>query len=232
MKAILLAAGLGTRLKPLTDTVPKCLVLINDIPLLQIWLEKLFSSNIDSILINTHHLSNKVFDFINNSKFKDRVHLVHESTLLGTAGTVFANHKFIGERPIMVIHADNLSKFDMNDFIKAHQNRPSHCNMTMMLFEADDPKSCGIVELDKLGVVKGFHEKSLSPPSNLANAAIYIIEPNLISEYCAKNQKITDISTELIPSNLGKIYTYLNTQYHRDLGTIESLRLANIEYKV
>ena len=230
MKAILLAAGFGTRLKPLTDKVPKCLVLINGIPLLQIWLERLAASNIDRILVNTHYLADKVIEFVHNSKLKDLVLLTHEDILLGTAGTVFANHEFIGGEAVMVIHADNLSIFDVNDFIRAHKNRPSHCNMTMMLFETDDPASCGIVELDKSGVVKGFHEKSLSPPSNLANAAIYIIEPSLVNEYLAKNSKITDISTEIIPSNLGKIYTYLNSKYHRDIGNLESLRLANSEY--
>lgn len=230
MKAILLAAGFGTRLKPLTDKVPKCLILINGIPLLQIWLERLAASDVDRILVNTHYLADKVIEFVNNSKFKDLVDLTHENTLLGTAGTVFANHKFIGDEAVMVIHADNLSIFDVNDFIRAHKNRPSYCNMTMMLFETDDPTSCGIVELDKLGVVKGFHEKSLSPPSNLANAAIYIIEPSLVNECYANNPKITDISTEIIPSNLGKIYTYLNSQYHRDIGTPESLRLAKSEY--
>jgi mannose-1-phosphate guanylyltransferase len=116
------------------------------------------------------------------------------------------------------------------DFINAHNNRPPQCNMTMMLFKTDDPKSCGIVELNELGVVVNFHEKSMSPPSTLANAAIYILEADLVREYQSLEPKVTDISTEIIPANLGKIFTYLNSQYHRDIGNLESLRLANIEY--
>lgn len=231
MRVILLAAGFGRRLRPLTDTVPKCLVTINGKPLLGIWLEKLFHAGVDRVLINTHYLSKTVEDFVGQSEYKSRVDLFHEPVLLGTAGTLLACDEFIGNGPVLLAHADNLSTFNTLDFINAHNNRPSHCNMTMMLFETDDPASCGIVELDKSGVVKGFHEKSLSPPSNLANAAIYIIEPSLVSEYSAKNPKITDISTEIIPTNLGKIFTYLNSQYHRDIGNLESLRLANIEYK-
>ena len=100
----------------------------------------------------------------------------------------------------------------------------------MMLFKTDDPKSCGIVELDELGVVVNFHEKSMNPPSTLANAAIYILEADLVREYQSLEPRITDISTEIISSNLGKIFTYLNSQYHRDIGNLESLRLANIEY--
>jgi mannose-1-phosphate guanylyltransferase len=130
----------------------------------------------------------------------------------------------------MVIHADNLSKFDVDEFIKAHESRPTYCNMTMMIFKTDDPKSCGIVELDEASVVVGFHEKSSEPPSSMANAAIYILEPELVLEYYSMNPRPSDISNELVPKNLGKIFSYLNTQYHRDIGNLESLRLANIEY--
>lgn len=231
MRAILLAAGFGTRLRPLTITTPKCLVSVNGKPLLKIWLENLFSAGIEAVLINTHYLSDLVEDFVSQSEYSSRIRLLYEPVLLGTAGTLFASNEFIGNESVFVVHADNLSKFDINDFMRAHQSRPSDCNMTMMLFETDDPKSCGIVELDEFGVVTNFHEKSLSPPSNLANAAIYIIEPELIRQYQSLNPRPFDISTEIIPSNLGKIFTYLNTQYHRDIGTLESLKQANIEYK-
>jgi len=230
MKAILLAAGFGTRLRPLTDTVPKCLVAVNGKPLLGIWLDKLFRADIDRVLINTHYLSSKVEDFVSQSEYKSKVDLFHEPVLLGTAGTLLACDKFVGNGPVLLAHADNLSNFNVLDFINAHNNRPPQCNMTMMLFNTDDPKSCGIVELNELGVVVNFHEKSLCPPSNLANAAVYILEADLVKEYQSLEPRITDISTEIIPSNLGKIFTYLNSQYHRDIGNLESLRLANIEY--
>ncbi len=230
MKVILLAAGLGTRLRPLTETLPKCLVPIGGLPLLNIWLDQLFNSGIHHVLINTHYLSNEVENFISKSKYKGRVYLSHEKELLGTAGTIFNNLEFIGNDPVMVIHADNLSKFDIDEFIKANQSKPTYCNMTMMLFKTDDPKSCGIVELDEAGVVVGFHEKSAEPPSSIANAAIYILEPELVLEYYSMCPRPREISNELIPNNLGRIFTYLNTQYHRDIGTLESLRLANMEY--
>jgi mannose-1-phosphate guanylyltransferase len=232
MKVILLAAGFGTRLRPLTNNVPKCLVPIKGVPLLQIWLDNLFNSgiNINEILINTHHLSEKVVDFINNSKYRDKIIISHENSLKGTAGTVLENIEYIANEPVMVIHADNLSKFNVIDFMSAHQSRPIQCNMTMMLFKTVDPKSCGIVEIDQSGVVTNFYEKSSNPPSNLANAAVYILEAELVRDYQLLDPKITDISTELIPRNLGKIFTFLNTQYHRDIGNLESLKLANIEY--
>ena len=94
MRAILLAAGLGTRLRPITDTIPKCLVLIHGKPLLQIWLEKLTEVGIGPFLINTHYLHKQVEKFIEESEFSEQVELVYEEKLLGTAGTLSKNIDF------------------------------------------------------------------------------------------------------------------------------------------
>jgi mannose-1-phosphate guanylyltransferase len=230
MKAILLAAGLGTRLRPLTDHTPKCLVSIGGKPLMSIWLDLLFSSGIEKVLINTHYLSEAVEDFISSSPYKDRIEILHEPILLGTAGTLLAAKYFINNEPILLIHADNLSRFSPIEFIRSHELRPPSCNMTMMLFKTDDPKSCGIVEIDRFGVVNKFHEKISAPPSNLANAAIYIIEPDLVKLMASMKTRPTDFSNDVIPNNLGKIFTFLNSDYHRDIGTLESFYLANKEY--
>ena len=117
MKTILLAAGFGTRLRPLTDTIPKCLVPIKGKPLLQIWLERLTESGFDKFLINTHYLSNQVNDFVYSSKFKDKCILKNEIKLLGTAGTLLANLDFIGEDECMLVHADNYCLANFSDFI-------------------------------------------------------------------------------------------------------------------
>ncbi|MGH9203514.1 MAG: sugar phosphate nucleotidyltransferase, partial [Vicinamibacterales bacterium] len=87
MRALLLAAGYGTRLKPLTDAVPKCLVPIRGRPLLDYWLDLLFTDGIEAALINTHHLADRVQAFVAASRWKSRVTLVHEDSLLGTGGT-------------------------------------------------------------------------------------------------------------------------------------------------
>lgn len=222
MRVILLAAGFGTRLKPYTNHTPKCLMPINGIPLLQIWLDQLFKFNKNQdmeVLINTHYLSDIVIEFVGDSQYKNFIKLVHEVKLLGTAGTILANRNFIGSSPVMVVHADNLSRFDINKFMEAHNSRPHNCSMTMMLFRTDSPKSCGIVSLDNNGVVREFFEKVENPPSNLANAGIYIIEPSIIDWYLNNKPNVSDIATEIIPNQLGKIFTYINNVYHRDIGT-------------
>jgi mannose-1-phosphate guanylyltransferase len=231
VKALLLAAGLGTRLRPLTDTIPKCLVPVRGKPLLGYWLEQLLTNGIDRILINTHYLPSPVRDFVRASPWRGRVDLVHEEVLLGTGGTVLNNRNYFSEDAFLVAHADNLTRFDVRAFIDAHRNRAPGVDITMMTFDTDAPQSCGIVEQDERGVVVGFHEKVQSPPSRRANAAVYIFEPSVIDFLALLGKEVIDISLEVIPRYLGRIQCFYNSDYHRDIGTRESLRLAEQEFK-
>lgn len=228
MKAILLAAGFGTRLQPLTLTTPKCLVLIGGKPLLKIWLEGLVAAGFNDILINTHYLSEQVTNFIKKSEFENIVTLVHEPELLGTLGTLKANQAFWQEEDVLIAHADNLCLCDWSLFVDAFDNRPSNCLATMMLFETDTPESCGIVELDEKQRVIAFHEKVAKPPSNLANAAIYIFDKSLKNQIVSLNCQGADISLHLLPCYIGEINGWLTNGYLRDIGSLKSLNKANL----
>ena len=230
MKALLLAAGYGTRLKAITDSIPKCLVKIANKPLIDYWLELILSNKDIEILINTHYLSDLVKDHILKSKYADNIILSYEPKLLGTAGTLMSNLNFIDDETLLLAHADNLTIFNLDDFINAHNNRPHGCLITMMLFKSDDPSSCGIVKLDKNGVVTDFFEKVPSPPSNLANGAVYLIDPIALNKM-KLIENCFDFSTDVIPHFINKIYTFLNTNYHRDIGSIKSLEIANRDFK-
>ena len=230
MRALLLAAGLGTRLRPITDTIPKCLVPIHGKPLLGYWLDMLIPNGIDRILINTHYLPDAVRSFVVASRWKDAIDLVHEDELLGTGGTIVKNRSFFVEQPFIVAHADNLTRSDVNAFVAQHRARPAGVEITMMTFTTDVPQSCGIVELDGEGIVKAFHEKVSNPPSNQANAAVYIFEPTVIGYMESLRKPFVDVSTEVIPRFLGRIQTFHNTDYHRDIGTPESLAAAEREF--
>ncbi len=156
MKALLLAAGFGTRLKPLTNHVPKCLVPIKKKPLLDFWIENLIDVGISSIRINTHYLSNIVFDHIEKSRYKNQIELIHENILLGTAGTLIKNIDFFEGGDGFLIHADNYCLDDLNLLIDAHKKRPPNCLITILVFETETPSSCGIVEINSLGIVTSF----------------------------------------------------------------------------
>ena len=227
MRAILLAAGYGSRLRPLTNTIPKCMVPINGRPLLDIWLSNLSQAGIGPFLVNTHYLSEQVVAYINSSHFAGEVNLVHESSLLGTAGTLIHNAQFFGRDDGMLIHADNFCRADFQEFIKAHHERPSECMMTMMTFRTDTPSLCGIVELDNKGVVVSFYEKVASPPGNLANGAIYILSNEMITILLSEYATATDFSTEILPHFIGKIFTYETQDVFLDIGTPEAYAIAN-----
>lgn len=230
MKALLLAAGKGTRLRPITDHVPKCLVKIQGKPLLAYWLDMLLSNDIETVVINTHYLSDAVNAFVKQSGWANQIFTVYEPILLGTGGTLLSNGNYFANQPFMVVHADNLTRFDVKKFIAAHKDRVHGTEITMMTFKTDAPQSCGIVELDSRGVVQQFHEKVDNPPGDLANAAVYIFEPTVISFLLSLGRGVIDISTEVLPAYLGRIQTFLNDDYHRDIGTPESLALAELEY--
>lgn len=230
MRALLLAAGLGKRLRPLTGRIPKCLVPVRGKALLAYWLDLLLPNGVDHVLINTHYLPGVVRRFAAESPWRERITLVHEQSLLGTGGTVLANRGFSRGRAFMVAHADNLTRFDVKAFIRRHELRPPGVLITMMTFRTDTPQTCGIVEEDGRGVVTAFHEKVENPPGDRANAAVYIFEPEVIDFLAGMGKDVIDLSTEVIPAFVGRICTFHNSDYHRDIGTPESLQQAEIEY--
>ncbi|MDB5813320.1 MAG: mannose-phosphate guanylyltransferase [Rhodocyclales bacterium] len=231
MRALLLAAGFGTRLRPITDTIPKCLVPIHGKPLLAYWLDSLLTAGVERILVNTHYLPDAVYAFIQASPWRARVDLVHEEQLLGTGGTVLRNRDFFRDEAFMVAHADNLTRFDVAAFMSSHRKRPSGVDVTMMSFDTDMPWTCGIVEENDEGMVIGFYEKSSNPPGNRANAAVYIFEPAVIDFLASLGKDVIDLSLEVIPHYLGRMHCFHNADYHRDIGSPESLRLAELEFR-
>lgn len=230
MRALLLAAGLGTRLRPLTDGVPKCLIPIHGVPLIDYWFALLFTGGIERVLVNTGHLAERVETHLQACRWRDRVDSVHEPELLGTGGTVLANRAWFTGDAFLVAHADNLTRFDLEGLRARHKVRPRGCAITMMTFTTDNPRSCGIVEEDANGIVVGFHEKVADPPGTHANAAVYVFEPEVVALMAGLGQRVIDLSTEVIPRFIGRIVTFHNNGYHRDIGTPESLRLARAEF--
>lgn len=226
MRALLLAAGFGTRLQPLTITMPKCLVPIHGKPLLEIWLEKLSQAGVMPFLVNTHYLASQVESFVATSSFRNQITLFHEPILLGTAGTLVANLDFFQGEDGLLIHADNYCRADLSAFINAHIYRPPECIMTMLTFRTDHPASCGIVELNSKGIVTAFHEKVSNPPGNLANGAVYIISAVLIDRlkqwFSAK-----DFSNDVLPQLVGKIFSFETKEIFFDIGTPQNYNKAN-----
>lgn len=222
MRAVLLAAGLGTRLRPLTDTIPKCLVPIKGKPLLDIWCESLLKVGVSQILVNLHYKHQVVEEHIAKAAYRDQVESVFEPELLGTAGTLIANQNFFNSQDGILLHADNYSEANLGQLIKFHDQRPAKCLMTMLAFRTDTPQTCGILEVDHQNVLQNMHEKSLQDHGNLANGALYILSSELIASLTTES----DFSTQVISKLYDQIYVVETNEIYLDIGTPESYALA------
>lgn len=227
IRALLLAAGYGSRLRPLTLSTPKCLVNIKGRPLLEHWLIKLNKLPSEKVLINTHYLNTQVDNFLKDCNFKKlEIMKTYEKQLLGTAGTFIRNIKFFSGSIGMLIHADNYTEVDLNELINAHINKPKECLITMLTFNTDNPRSCGIVEVNHENIVIKLHEKIDNPPGNRANGAIYIFD-DIFTEWISRNYPYAkDFTNDILPRLLGRIYTWHTNEPYLDIGTKESLKKA------
>jgi mannose-1-phosphate guanylyltransferase len=142
VKAFLLAAGEGRRLRPLTDRLPKCLVPIAGTPLLGIWLRLLEAHGVRGVLVNTHYLADQVADFLATWPTSMEVVAAYEPRLLGSAGTVRANREFVaGEDRFFVIYADNLSNVDLSAMARFDAERAEV--LTIGVVPTDRPREIG-----------------------------------------------------------------------------------------
>lgn len=227
MKALILAGGYGTRLKHLTKDVPKCLMPINGVPIIEMWIYKLVEIGVKEIYINTHYLHEKVEDYIFKSKYNKIITLLHEPVLLGTAGTLINNIDLFLKEDCFLIHADNFYEGTLLEFIDSHNNRNTNCIMTMLTFITDKPEECGIVTI-KNNIVIDFKEKNPEAIGNIANGAVYILTAALLELLKSNiffNSK--DFSEQIIPKLVGRIWNYTIFDSYIDIGTIENYKKAN-----
>jgi mannose-1-phosphate guanylyltransferase len=230
MKAFLLAAGYGTRLRPLTDRVAKCLVPINGVPLLGWWFQLLDSHGIDSVLVNTHYLAGQVSGFVGRYNELNGFGAVvsHEDRLLGSGGTVKKNRAFIGDdSEFLVCYADNLTDIDLGRMREFHASHDGI--LTMALFRAERPSQCGIAELDGEGRIVGFTEKPSVPKSELANAGVYIAGREIFDFF--PDAEFSDFGRDILPRLVGRMYGYEMGEYLIDIGTNENYQRALEEWR-
>ncbi|MDA8716487.1 nucleotidyltransferase family protein [Alphaproteobacteria bacterium] len=227
MKMVVLAAGYGTRLAPLTDTVPKCLVDLDGLPLLQYWLEAFEDCDrLTELVVNTHYLSKRVYDFLENWHSQKSITLTFEPELLGTAGTIRSLSKWVGSEPLLVVHGDNFSSINLTQFIDSHMSRPFDSIGTMAYFTCENPHACGIIEIDSLGKVVSFLEKPERDIGRSANAAVYVFEPEALLEFFKCDLATPDISLDIIPKLIGKLFSYEISGFHVDVGSVSAYRKA------
>lgn len=232
MKALLLAAGLGSRLGAYTKDVPKVLLPINGKPIIDILIRKLIAIGIEKIVINTHYKAILVEQFLKRQDYSEVLSVVREEKLLGTAGTLKSNIEELQGSDFMVLHADNYFQDNLIHLLNFHNSDKSDSLMTMATFLTNQPETCGVVEVDKNNTILNFFEKKINPPSNIANAAIYIFKKNAISLIQTLNFNENDISNDLIPKFIGISRAFPLTGEFIDIGTPKNYNIANELAKV
>ncbi len=220
-RGVVLAAGLGTRLRPLTDRTPKCMIPVAGRPIIDYWVRALADAGVRDVLVNTHHLPEQVRTYMTNvnDRIGMHIHEAYEPELLGSAGTITANGDFAADADeVIIIYADNFSDVDLRAMLEFH--RAHDDPFTMLLFRAPNPKACGIAELDDEKRVVSFVEKPEEPKSDLANAGVYIVDRNAWQEMV--DARAFDLGHDVLPLFVGRMRGYAGAQYHLDVGTHEA----------
>jgi mannose-1-phosphate guanylyltransferase len=227
MKAFLLAAGLGTRLRPITDHTPKCMLSVCGKPLLAIWLDALDRAGVGEVHINLHHLPEVVYQYLRSRDCPPLVRTSFEPVLLGSAGTLAAQRRWVEDDEVfLACNADNLTDFDLRSLVEFHRQSGGVASLT--LFHSQHPSSCGVIEVDNKGLVVSFVEKPPCPSTDLSNAGMYAFHPSVIDE--VQGPVPSDIGTDLLPGLVGRARAIPVNGYFRDIGTADAYEQAQREW--
>lgn len=227
-KAFLLAAGSGTRLRPLTDDLPKCLLTIRGVPLLRIWMESCQAAGIEEVLINVHAHANKVREFAASQNSGVRVKIVEERELLGSAGTLAENREFVAsEESFYVLYADVLTNVDLRAMLAFHCRKTLAA--TLGVYQVPDPQRCGIVSFNREDIIESFVEKPSHPESNWAFSGVMVAYPQVID--LIPRKRPADIGFDLLPQLAGRMAAYKITGYLLDIGTPENYKATQSSWR-
>lgn len=230
MKALLLSAGLGTRLKPLTDNLPKVMIPLNGKPCLQHHIENLKNQGITDFAINTHYLPEKIKEYFGEgSKFGVKITYSHEHPeILGTAGALNNFRNFFNDT-FLVVYADVLANFKIRDLIDIHKKNNSL--LTMALDSKRNMTNKGaVISIDNR--VTSFIEKpGKEIQGAMINSGFYIVEPEVLS-YIPKG--FSDFGKEILPKLVKEevVFSSEHEGYIFDIGTLEDLKKAREFLKI
>lgn len=220
MKAVILAAGLGTRMANSFPKIPKSMLPIKGKPLIQYQIEHLKSFGIKDIYINLHFLPKKIKHFLGNgSKFGVNITFSLENEILGTSGAL-NNLKSYLDTTFIVLYGDIYTKLDFNNFLQFHKDKKSQASL--LIHKTDHPDDSDLIEINKNGQIVNIYpspHKKLPNNINFSNAAIYILQPYILQFL---PQGFSDFMEDFFPLLLRKgthLYGYPSSEYTKDMGT-------------
>lgn len=222
MKAMILAAGLGTRLRPLTKLIPKAMVPISNKPFLEFLIRYLKQTGFEDITINLHHLPNIIKGYFKDgSAFGVKINYSMEKEILGTAGGIKAAEPFLKDDLFFVINSDIAFELDFDDVVRFHKK--NNALITMVLREDRDVEKYGVIEIDSSGRIRRFLGCSDSVQTGTLKKTMFtgiaLFDPSVLKEFPDKGY--CDIAKEIYPELLANdlpLFGYVTDKYWMDIG--------------
>lgn len=230
MKAVIMAGGKGTRLRPLTCNLPKPMVPLLDKPCMEYMIELLKKHGITEIAVTVQYMPDVIRSYFGDgSEFGVKLHYFEETTPLGTAGSVKNAQSFLDER-FIVISGDALTDFDLKQAEQFHEEHNSLA--TMILTRDEHPLEFGVVMTDEHNKVVRFLEKPEWGEvfSDTINTGIYILEPEVLDQI--EYNQVYDFSQQLFPKLLEDqqpLYAYISDGYWSDIGSLKQYRQTQFD---
>lgn len=230
-KVFILAGGLGTRLKPLTNEIPKPMVEIDGKPLLEHVISLFKKYGVYDIILAVHYKKEKIMNYFKDgSEFGVKITYIEEKEPLGTAGALLLAKNMLNETFFM-INADDLMNINLQNMLEFH--RKNKAVATIALTKIEDTREYGVAKLEGDKIVE-FVEKPLPEvaPSHLISSGLYILEPEVI-DLIPKREGIIRMETEVFPdiAKSGKLYGYPFPGQWFDTGTLERYEQVKREWK-
>lgn len=225
MRAMVLAAGLGTRLRPLTYEITKPMVPVLDRPVMAHILDLLDRHGFEQVIANLHYFPDSIERY-----FGERLSYRHEQELLGTAGGVRECADFFGIEPFLVISGDALTDIDLTAFVARH--REAGGIATLAVKKVSDTREYGVVLHDREGRITGFQEKPRPEEalSDLGNCGIYIFEPEIFDYF--PDRPFVDWAKDVFPMLLENdvpFHIHELREYWNDVGSLAELRAGTFD---
>lgn len=191
--------------------------------MLAIWLDLCHRHGIDEVLINAHSHGEQVREYLAAHRNGVKSTVVDEPVLLGSAGTIVANRRWVeGERSFWIIYADVLTNARLGRMMQFHRERQGLA--TLGGYEVPDPERCGIMQVDAEGRIQGFVEKPKTPAGRLAFSGMMIADEAVLDRI--PGNLPADLGFDVLPRLAGKMYAWPISDYLLDIGTLANFELA------
>lgn len=232
MKAFILAAGSGTRLKPLTDNQPKVMIKIGGKPILEHLILLCRNHNIKDIIINLHFLPQMITDYFQDGQ-KFGVHLNYSretDKIMGGAGALKQAGKWLKNDSFFVLNGDVMTNIDLTAMTKFHQK--NNGIGTVLVHSTDHPFDSDLVENDQSGLITRFYRSQAGEQSKaIAKTGTHVFSPKIFKFIPAKT--VYSLESQLLPDLLAKkqqLYAYYSNCYSKDMGTLSRLQQVQQDY--